>query len=105
MQKIWFKRKTYGYGWYPATWEGWALILGFIALLSLNAWRLDVNNAPDNTVLWFVGETYLLTGLLILICYKTGEPPKWQWPGRNTGQSSAGGGPPKDKPPSDKPQS
>lgn len=99
MKKIWFKRKTLGWGWYPATKEGWAILFGFIALVSLNAWRLGINSTPGNTVFWFVGETYLLTGLLILICYKTGEPPKWQWPGRNTGQSDAGGGPPKDEPP------
>ena len=24
--KYWFKAKTYGYGWTPATWQGWGII-------------------------------------------------------------------------------
>jgi uncharacterized membrane protein YhaH (DUF805 family) len=77
---IWFKAKTYGYGWYPATWQGWLMILLWVVLLGLNAWRLMSTDMPpvENTV-EFVAETLAMTAVLIYISYKTGEPPRWRW--------------------------
>lgn len=77
---IWFKAKTYGYGWYPATWQGWLMILLWVVLLGLNAWRLMSTDMPpvENTI-EFVAETLAMTAVLIYISYKTGEPPRWRW--------------------------
>ncbi|QQR60313.1 hypothetical protein IPH19_02745 [Candidatus Uhrbacteria bacterium] len=77
---IWFKAKTYGYGWYPATWQGWLMILLWVVLLGLNAWRLMSTDMPpvENTI-EFVAETLVMTAVLIYISYKTGEPPRWRW--------------------------
>ena len=77
---IWFKAKTYGYGWYPATWQGWLIILLWAVLLGLNAWRLMSTDMPpvENTI-EFVAETLVMTAALIYISYKTGEPPRWRW--------------------------
>ncbi len=77
---IWFKAKTYGYGWYPATWQGWLMILLWVALLSLNAWRLmSMNPLPVENTIEFVAETLVMIAVLIYISYKTGEPPRWRW--------------------------
>ncbi|MCX6717702.1 MAG: hypothetical protein NTU76_03445 [Candidatus Taylorbacteria bacterium] len=27
MSKLWFKRKTYGWGWVPSSWEGWFVVI------------------------------------------------------------------------------
>ncbi len=79
-KKYWFKRKFYGWGWSPASWEGWAFITIYIAILTLNAFRLD---APGLSVQQVLGdilpETAFLTILLIAICYCKGETPHWQW--------------------------
>jgi hypothetical protein len=33
----WFRRRTFGYGWTPITWEGWLVTLGLcIALVAIN---------------------------------------------------------------------
>ena len=29
---MWFKPRTFGYGWSPASWEGWALTLVWMAV-------------------------------------------------------------------------
>lgn len=77
---IWFKAKTYGYGWYPATWQGWLIILIWIALLSLNAWRLmSIDPPPTENTIEFAAETLATTAVLVYICYKTGEPLRWRW--------------------------
>jgi hypothetical protein len=41
----WFKRKRYGWGFTPATWQGWAVVLGYlIVVIALVPAFLD---APD----------------------------------------------------------
>jgi hypothetical protein len=76
----WFKRKPFGWGWTPARWQGWATIIVFIALIVWNAHRINVaSQLASGTLRPFVLQTLVLFGILILICYKTGEAPKWQW--------------------------
>ena len=75
----WFKRKLFGWGWTPVTWQGWVVTLGFIALILGNGIRFEASGATDGDVLLFFGETVILIILLILIAWRTGEAPKWQW--------------------------
>lgn len=34
----WFRRKTLGLGWTPCTWQGWAVVLGFVVLTLAVNW-------------------------------------------------------------------
>ena len=75
--KIWFVNKTYGYGWTPATWEGWLVLLFWLILfvpLTFTAKYYFISSV--------VGMLFV-TSLLIYICYKKGEKPHWQWGKRN----------------------
>tara|TARA_Y100000310_G_C20663921_1_gene806388 strand:+ start:1902 stop:2294 length:393 start_codon:yes stop_codon:yes gene_type:complete len=67
MKKHWFRRKTYGYGWYPQGKEGWLIIAGAIVLIIIGTLIAD-KNLPLGTVIVFV--TIIA---LIITCYKTGE--------------------------------
>jgi hypothetical protein len=73
MQKktLWFKAKSYGWGWTPVTWQGWAVIGVYIGLLVLMMTRRDA--------VWQLPAVVLLTGALISISYLTGEKPEWRW--------------------------
>lgn len=78
MKKLWFKAKNYGWGWYPASWEGWTVIGGYLLLLF--GITTFFRNATDSEVAFTVIPLILLiTVLLIYICYKTGEKPEWKW--------------------------
>lgn len=80
MKTLWFRNKTYGWGWYPATWQGWAVLAVFIALLVVNALALTGTAEPTPSMLaWFFAREAALVLLLIVVCYKTGEKPRWQW--------------------------
>lgn len=78
-KNLWFKRKLYGWGWTPATWQGWVVILIYIALVI--AFSLTINNdsKPSEVMFTFALPITLLTITLIQICYKKGESPRWQW--------------------------
>jgi uncharacterized membrane protein YhaH (DUF805 family) len=72
-KKIWFKAKHYGWGWYPSSWEGWLIMLAWIALFTLAVIKMD-HEWLKNFVFIFI-----ITAILIWICWKTGEKPKWRW--------------------------
>jgi len=73
VKKLWFKRKVYGWGWYPSTTEGWAVILIGAALFAFGVAKMDHE--------WLKNLIFILifTGILIWICYKKGEKPRWSW--------------------------
>lgn len=86
-KKIWFKRKLYGWGWTPSTWQGWAVLgVWFVLMLAVSFSTED--NAPLKDVwLTFLTPVILLTVLLIAVCYKYGEKPRWQW-GKDLGDGN-----------------
>lgn len=79
----WFKRKLYGWGWTPAKWQGWVVILVYVALILTIVINREnaIPGNPDSgsNFLTFALPIIILTALLIFICYKKGESPKWQW--------------------------
>ncbi len=70
--RYWFKARNYGWGWTPSSWQGWLVVIIFIILESLLATNTDI----------FIVGTFVLVGVLILICYKKGEKPRWRWGGK-----------------------
>ncbi len=77
--KLWFKRKLYGWGWEPNTKEGWGVIFVYIVLLILILTNLRNINTPAELILEIVLPSFILSLVLIFISYKKGEKPRWQW--------------------------
>ena len=82
----WFKRKLYGWGWTPVKWQGWAVILGAVAVIIWNGINFakavkagGSQNPTDAMLIWFFIRTAVIVAVLIMICYKKGEKPRWQW--------------------------
>ena len=73
MKKIWFKRKLYGWGWTPCSWEGWLVLLVWLVLFVSLVKKFDHE--------WLKNEIFILLSVVVLIfiCYKKGEKPRWQW--------------------------
>ena len=70
----WFRAKRYGWGWgLPLTWQGWVVLAVFFALLGAGMHFL-----PTNAFIFF-GYVALLSGVLVVICWLKGEPPRWRW--------------------------
>lgn len=70
--KLWFKRKTYGYGWTPVTWKGWAFTIAWVIALYMLITK--INHDWINLAVLIV-----MSGFLFFVCYKKGEKPRWQW--------------------------
>jgi len=76
--KYWFKPRRFGYGATPTTWEGWTVVIVFIAyLLSLSV--LITNGNTSKYLL------YLFAGIVAVAAIskkKTDGEWKWNW-GKN----------------------
>ena len=82
-KEIWFKARPFGWGWYPATWQGW-----FVVYAAVGAIFYGVHDAPE---LEAAGMTeaeilpLLLTRIgipvvvLIAISIAKGEKSEWRW--------------------------
>lgn len=80
MKKYWFKAKKYGWGWYPSSWQGWSILLLFIIMEVLLFIKLDSHSVSVNqTLISFIPLSIILVVKLIIICYLTGEKPRWRW--------------------------
>ena len=87
MSKLWFKAKQYGWGWTPASWQGWVSIVFYIFLLIRifsNAYR--TTDSASEILTTAIVPFLLLTFLLIALCYAKGEKPQWRW-GKKTEQA------------------
>lgn len=82
-KKLWFKAKTYGWGWTPCSWEGWLVTGVYVALIVLLALTLDEASPVLEVMFMFVLPVVLLTITLIRIAYARGEKPTWRWGNKN----------------------
>jgi hypothetical protein len=64
----WFRRKTFGYGWTPASWEGWVAMAIFTAGIVGVATRASELGPVTSAVL--IGA---LTAVLLVITAATSE--------------------------------
>ncbi len=78
MKTLYFKRKSYGWGWTPVTWQGWGITIVYVVILIVLSSSVDWNNQKE-IMLMFVLPLIILTTAFIGIAYKTGEKPRWQW--------------------------
>lgn len=74
MNKLWFKAKSFGWGWTPCSIEGWLVVIGFIIGLILISFTLKEGNVTS----YLLGLITLIV-LMIIIGYKKGEKPRWRW--------------------------
>ena len=79
---FWYKRKRYGWGWVPVTWQAWVLLFVHIVFLLVMS-RVLLQDVPPNTYQKEVGIFLLLVALStcvhICISYKKAPIPKWRW--------------------------
>ncbi len=76
-QRLWFKRKLYGWGWTPATWQGWLAVALYIVAITLEARSFSAGDTVSTGA--FIARIVVATFLLIGLCFAKGERPRWQW--------------------------
>lgn len=54
------------------------MLAAYLVLLAGGTVAIDVKHDP----LRFLGYVAVLSVLLLVVCLRTGEPPRWRWGGR-----------------------
>jgi len=80
----WFKAKWYGWGWTPVKWQGYVSLIIFILIVVLDVLFLEsktsvTGEVEKNAFIIFMTVIIFSTLLLIFVCYKKGETPRWNW--------------------------
>jgi hypothetical protein len=71
----WFAAKRYGYGaGLPISWQGWAVILGYLALIGLTLFVIPYS------LIGFASIVIMLSAVLIVITARTTRGGwRWRW--------------------------
>jgi drug/metabolite transporter (DMT)-like permease len=79
-RKFWFPAKRYGWGWGPpVAWQGWAVLGIFFGLVVAGVWWFP----PQTSAPAYVAYVFALSVALTLVCWITGEKPRWRWGDRD----------------------
>ncbi len=76
---IWFRRRRYGWGWVPVTWQAWLSLVVYIGIVAVLAIAVSDAVTIKEVALGFLLPIILLTAGYIRFCYAYGEEPRWQW--------------------------
>jgi hypothetical protein len=83
MPKLWFKARSYGWGWTPISVEGWIVVLGSALLILAGAaafvYRVSHGADPRLAIVLFMAWNVLVGGCVVAICRMTGQKPRWRW--------------------------
>ena len=71
----WFKRKLYGWGCVPVTWQGWLVVMASVACIAGGIYVGQIDDAPGAALLGVVLGAAVTFGF----GRWKGEKPCWQW--------------------------
>ncbi|MCD4811722.1 hypothetical protein K8R14_03920 [bacterium] len=84
LNKYWFIPKSYGYGYYPITWEGWICVLIIIAVLALslyinNFFDLDPGPTTKEGFRFVLDLIIFMLAINPILQNRTEEEVTWKW--------------------------
>jgi len=74
----WFKRKRYGWGWTPVTWQGWTLVVCLVVVVVVAAIGLGDHPSTAALAAYFVFVT-LAVAAVILLSIAKGPRRRGRW--------------------------
>jgi hypothetical protein len=80
MSRFWFRPKTYGYGATPVTWEGWAVVGAYVAVVLTVVLLLTTRDHISTTWLSAIAVIAVATGAMVFVGrQKTDGDWRWRW--------------------------
>lgn len=76
---LWFKAKLFGWGWTPATWQGWITLIIYLVLVFFISSQINESINTEKVIFTFILPLIILTAAFIILVVKKGEKPKWSW--------------------------
>ena len=84
MSQYWFKANKSGYGWHPANWKGFVVLLLYVAFLVQSFVQINSHSySSSDTLFNFFPRFLLFTAILSVITYLKGESITWGAKGKD----------------------
>lgn len=85
-EKLWFKRRRYGWGWTPVTWQGWLCVVIFLAVIVSSVYTIPMKPNEPTTGQILLFSMYVGSAILILlgVSFMKGPSPKFRWGKKST---------------------
>lgn len=78
MKQNWFETKTYGIGWKPITWQGWAVSLTYLAfIIATFMWVDRASHSASDTLIGFAPFFIFSTSISVFISRVKSEKHKF----------------------------
>lgn len=78
-QKYWFKRRRYGYGWVPVTWQGWVSIVVMLSIILIGSYLFSTTSRSTEDLWLYINMVVMTILLFIFLTLVKGPSPKWRW--------------------------
>lgn len=84
--KYWMKRRRYGWGWTPTSWQGWLLLLLQGVVVIAAATQLPPKPAEPSLgqLVKFFVILISAVATLVLVSSRTAPAPHWRWGKKST---------------------
>jgi len=74
-ERYWFRKQKHKAGWVPSSWEGWFVMILYLAALVYAFIEIDSkSHSVSDTLFSFVPKFLIFSALLFIIAYLKGEP-------------------------------
>jgi hypothetical protein len=88
MNEFWFKPKTFGYGATPSTWQGWAFLALYFAIIAvISAALVGQQSSVSAWVAWAAVVIMITIAASWMMRRKTDGPWRWRWGRTNSGKA------------------
>lgn len=80
--KLWFKRRRYGWGWTPVTWQGLLTVLLFLLIVLADIMWISLADPVQPTTTQILLFLTIIIGaalMLIGVCIMKGPTPHFRW--------------------------
>lgn len=79
MEDQWFKAKTYGWGWTPATWQGWLVTAVYAGTIGAAAVFLLRPKPTVAGCIEYVSAIAVASVMFVTVCIRKGAKLGWRW--------------------------
>ena len=81
-KKYWFKRRRFGWGWVPVTWQGWLSVIVFIGAAVGTAYAVlppKPQQPTSGQLTVFLGGLAVYILAIVFLGMTKGPVPHWRW--------------------------